>query len=202
LLIANEEYPGLEPRTYLDQIEQLGHTLRTRLGAESVAERQIAAMNTLLFGEEGFRGNAGNYYDPRNSYLNEVIDRRLGIPITLSLVYLEVGKRAALPLSGVGFPAHFLIAYEAEPRLFIDPFTCGRLLSLDDLQQLLFQAFGNSARLEPKHLSPSTPRQMLERMVTNLQVAYERAGDDARARRASEQLALVHLSGGLRERRN
>ena len=202
MLIANEEYPGLEPRTYLDQIEQLGRTLRTRLGAERVAERQIAAMNTLLFGEEGFRGNAGNYYDPRNSYLNEVIDRRLGIPITLSLVYLEVGKRAALPLSGVGFPAHFLIACETEPRLFVDPFTCGRLLSLDDLQQLLFQTFGNSARLEPKHLSPSTPRQILERMITNLQVAYERAGDDARVRRASEQLALVHLSGGLRERRN
>jgi regulator of sirC expression with transglutaminase-like and TPR domain len=168
-----------------------------------VAERQIAALNALLFGEEGFRGNAGNYYDPRNSYLNEVIDRRLGIPITLSLLYLEVGKRAALPLSGVGFPAHFLVAYEAEPRLFVDPFTCGRLLSLEDLQQLLFQTFGNSARLEPKqHLASSTPRQILERVVTNLQVAYERAGDEDRARRAAEQRALVHLSGGLRERRN
>jgi regulator of sirC expression with transglutaminase-like and TPR domain len=159
-------------------------------------------MNALLFGEEGFRGNAGAYYDPRNSHLNEVIDRRLGIPITLSLVYLEVGKRAGLPLSGVGFPAHFLVAYEAEPRLFVDPFNCGRLLSRADLQGLLFQTFGNSARLESTHLSPSSRRQILERLVTNLKVAYDRGGDEERSRRASEQLALVQRSSDLRERRN
>jgi regulator of sirC expression with transglutaminase-like and TPR domain len=176
--------------------------MRTRLAHESVPERQIAAMNALLFGEEGFRGNGGAYYDPRNSYLNQVIDRRLGIPITLSLVYLEVGKRAGLPLSGVGFPAHFVVAYEAEPRLFVDPFNCGPLLSHADLQQLLFQTFGNSARLESAHLAASTPRQILERLVTNLKAAYDRAGDAQRSQRVAEQLALVQRSSDLRERRN
>jgi regulator of sirC expression with transglutaminase-like and TPR domain len=167
-----------------------------------VPERQIAAMNALLFGEEGFRGNGAAYYDPRNSYLNQVIDRRLGIPITLSLVYIEVGKRAGLPLSAVGFPAHFLVAYEAEPRLFVDPFNCGPLLSRADLQQLLYQTFGNSARLEPAHLAASTPRQILERVVTNLKVAYDRARDVERSQRVSEQLALLQRSSDLRERRN
>jgi regulator of sirC expression with transglutaminase-like and TPR domain len=159
-------------------------------------------MNALLFGEEGFRGNGSAYYDPRNSYLTQVIDRRLGIPITLALVYLEVGKRAGLPLNGVGFPAHFLIAYEAEPRLFVDPFNCGPLVSHADLQQLLFQTFGNSARLESAHLAPSTPRQILERLVTNLKVAYDRVADAQRSQRASEQLALLQRSSDLRERRN
>jgi regulator of sirC expression with transglutaminase-like and TPR domain len=186
----------------LDQLDQLGQTLRERLQSETAPERQLAALNRLLFGEEGFRGNAGSYYDPRNSYLNEVIERRLGIPITLALIYVEVGRRAALPLSGVGFPGHFLVAYEAEPRLFVDPFNCGRLLSRTDLQQLLLQMYGNSARLEPTHLTASTPRQFLARMVTNLYVAYERAGDAPRARRAAEQLATVQKSPELRERRN
>jgi regulator of sirC expression with transglutaminase-like and TPR domain len=176
--------------------------LRARLADERVPERQIAVMNALLFGEEGFRGNGSAYYDPRNSYLNQVIDRRLGIPITLSLVYQEVGKRAGLPLSGVGFPAHFLVAYEAEPRLFVDPFNCGRLVSRDNLQQLLYERFGNSARLEPAHLAPTLPRQILERVVTNLKVAYDRAADAHRSQRTAEQLALLQRSSDLRERRN
>ena len=103
LLIALEEYAGLDPRAYLDRLDELGQAVRARIAAESAPERQLAELNALLFGEEGFRGNAANYYDPRNSYLNEVLDRRLGIPITLSLIYIEVGRRAGLPLSGVGF---------------------------------------------------------------------------------------------------
>src|SRR5919204_591812 len=92
-----------------DLLDRLGESLRARIAAEAAPERQVAALNALLFGEEGFRGNTASYYDPRNSYLNEVLDRRLGIPITLSLVYVEVGRRAGLPLSGVGFPGHFIV---------------------------------------------------------------------------------------------
>src|SRR5713101_1105370 len=117
LLVACEEYAALDADTYLAQLDALAQTLRERLGAEAVPERQIAMLNALLFGEEGFRGNAAHYSDPRNSYLNEVLERRLGIPITLALVYMEVGRRAQLPLSGVGFPAHFLVACERTPRL-------------------------------------------------------------------------------------
>jgi regulator of sirC expression with transglutaminase-like and TPR domain len=201
LLVALEEYAGLDPQPYIDQLDQLGRTLRSRISGESQPERQIAALNALLFGEEGFRGNAAHYYDPRNSYLNEVLDRRLGIPITLSLISIEVGRRAGLPLSGVGFPAHYLVAYEGEPRLLMDPFECGRMLSLPDCEQLLLDAFGSSARLEPQYLVASSPRQTLARLIRNLKAAYQRAGDLRRAVRASEQLSVVQPSAlELRER--
>jgi regulator of sirC expression with transglutaminase-like and TPR domain len=145
-------------------------------------------LNALLFGEEGFRGNEAGYYDPRNSYLNEVLDRRLGIPITLSLVYIEVGRRAGLQLDGIGLPAHFIVG---GADLLIDPFNCGRLLSWADCQELLRQAFGTSAELEAKHLAPTPPRHFLARLITNLKVAYHREGDFAKALRASEQLSVV-----------
>jgi regulator of sirC expression with transglutaminase-like and TPR domain len=203
LLIAREEYPGLDAQTYLDQIDRFAAALDGRLSAASATgpDRQVAELNALLFGEEGFRGNAGNYYDPRNSYLNDVFDRRLGIPITLSLIYVEVGRRAGFPLRGIGFPAHFLVAFDAEPRLLIDPFNCGRVLSVDDCAGLLQQMFGNSGRLEPSHLHATPPREILARLIGNLKLAYERAGDLQRALRASEQLSVVRPTAGeLRER--
>jgi regulator of sirC expression with transglutaminase-like and TPR domain len=205
LLIALEEYAGLDTQAYIEQLDQLGRVLRARISGESVPERQVAALNTLLFGEEGFRGNDTNYYDPRNSYLNDVLDRRLGIPITLSLIYVTVGRRAGLPLSGIGFPAHFLVAYESEPRLLVDPFNCGRMLSVSDCEQLLRDTFGNSGRLEPEYLAASSPRQILARLINNLKAAYQRAGDLPRVARASEQLSLVQPSAlelQVRERRN
>jgi regulator of sirC expression with transglutaminase-like and TPR domain len=203
LLIALEEYADLDTQTYIDQLDQLGRTLRARIASESAPERQLAALNALLFGEEGFRGNAVNYYDPRNSYLNEVLERRLGIPITLSLIYVDVGRRAGMRLSGVGFPAHFLVAYEAEPRLLVDPFNCGRMLTIADCQQLLLDSFGSSGRLEPRYLAASSPRQTLVRLITNLKAAYERSGDLRRAVRASEQLSMVQPSAvELRDRGN
>ena len=201
LLIALEEYAGLDTQAYIDQLDQLGRALQARISAESAPERQLAALNALLFGEEGFRGNATSYYDPRNSYLNEVLDRRLGIPITLSLIYVEVGRRAGLPLSGVGFPAHFLVAYETEPRLLVDPFNCGRMLTVPDCEQLLRDAFGSSGRLEPGYLAASSSRQILARLISNLKAAYQRAGDLRRAVRTSEQLSIVQPSAlELRER--
>lgn len=201
MLIAAEEYPDLDPRVYLEQLDALGRTCRARLEHESAPERQIAELNALLFGEEGFRGNAASYYDPRNSYLNQVLDRRLGIPITLSLVYVEVGRRAGLPLAGVGFPSHFLVAYEGEERLLVDAFDCGRLLSVPDCEHMLLEAFGSSARLEQAHLAVSPPRAILVRLITNLKLAYQGAGDLRRALRASEQLSIVQPSAGeLRDR--
>ena len=193
LRVAQEEYPDLEPEPYLDQLAQLGARLRDRVGNETRPERQVAMLNALVFGDEGFRGNATHYYDPRNSYLNEVLDRRLGIPLTLSLVYLDVGRRAGLPLSGVGLPAHFIVAYEAPgpDRLLIDPFHCGRLLSLADCGQLVQQAFGNAVRFEPGQLVATPSRQILARLIGNLKGAYLRRGDLVRALRASEQASVV-----------
>ena len=118
------------------------------------------------------------------------------------MIYTAVGRRAGLPLAGVGFPGHFLVAYEGEPRLLVDPFRGGRLLSVDDCQRLLREVLGAAARLESTHLAASSPRQILERVVTNLRVAYERAGDMVRATRAAEQLAVVRRAGELHARRN
>jgi len=200
LLIALEEYPELDLQRYLDRVDQLGRVLRTRIGSGDPPGQQIAALNRLLFAEEGFKGNVANYYDPRNSYLNEVLDRRLGIPITLSLVYVEVGRRAGLPLKGVGFPAHFLVVFEAEPPVFIDAFNAGRILETADCQRLLQDTVG-TARLEPRFLAPSSPREILARIITNLRVAYQRTGDLQRAIRASEQASVVAPSADeLRER--
>jgi regulator of sirC expression with transglutaminase-like and TPR domain len=201
LLIAAEEYPDLDPALYLARLDELGASLQQRLRGESAPDRQLAVLNALLFGEEGFRGNTAHYYDPRNSYLNDVLDRRLGIPITLSLIYVAVGQRAGLPLTGVGMPAHFVVAYEAPNRLLVDAFDCGRVLNLADCQELLRQAYGASAKLEPAHLEATSPRLILGRLITNLKVAYQRSGDLARAVRASEQLSLVVPSSAeLRER--
>jgi regulator of sirC expression with transglutaminase-like and TPR domain len=201
LLVAGEEYPDLDPEPYLARLDGLGAQLRERVAGETSPERQVAELNALLFGEEGFRGNTAAYYDPRNSYLNEVLDRRLGIPITLALVYVAVGRRAGLPLSGVGLPAHFVVAYEGPTRLLVDAFNCGRVLSLSDCQELLRQAYGGSLTLEPAHLESTSARHILARLITNLKLAYQRSGDLVRALRASEQLSLVlPTSGELRER--
>ncbi|MCA1644201.1 MAG: transglutaminase-like domain-containing protein [Chloroflexi bacterium] len=201
MLVAREEYGELDPERYLAQLDHFGQIVRGRVATEPAPERRIATLNALLYGEEGFRGNTGNYYDPRNSYLNEVLERRLGIPITIALVYIEIGRRAELPLRGVGFPGHFLVAYEAEPRLLIDAFNCGRLLSVADCQRMLYEAFGNSGRLEPAHLAASSKRQILARILANLKAAYERQGDLRRALRASEQLSVVQPSPAeLRDR--
>jgi regulator of sirC expression with transglutaminase-like and TPR domain len=198
LLIAGEEYPDLDPASYLARLDHLGQTVRERLHNQAEPERQIAVLNALLFGEEGFRGNGAHYYDPRNSYLNEVLDRRLGIPITLSLVYIEVGRRAGLRLEGIGLPSHFIVGGAG---LLIDPFNCGRLLSRADCQELLRQAYGASAELEPKHLLTTPPRHFLARLIANLKLAYQRQGDFSRAVRASEQLSVVlPTSAELRER--
>jgi len=201
LLIALEEYPDLDVQAYLNRIDHLGQTLRGRIDAGTPPEQQIAALNQLLFEEQGFQGNVEQYYDPRNSYLNDVLDRRLGIPITLSLVYVEVGRRAGMPLNGVGFPAHFLVAYEGSPRIFIDPFSGGRMLTVVDCQKLLRQAVGSSVRLEARYLAASSPREILARLAGNLKIAYERAGDLERAVRASEQASVVAPTAReLRER--
>jgi len=198
LLVAGEEYPELDPAPYLDRLDRLGDILQERLADERAPDRQLAVLNALLFGEEGFRGNGANYYDPRNSYLNEVLDRRLGIPITLSLLYVAVARRGGLELAGIGLPSHFIVGGAG---LLIDPFNCGQLLSRADCQERLRRAFGTSAELEPSHLELTPPRQILARLITNLKLAYQRQGDLRRAIRASEQLSVVlPTSSELRER--
>ena len=174
LEIAHNEYPELEAATYVKRIEELAGRVRARLEKPGDAGESIAALNAVLFTEEGFSGNADDYYDPRNSFLNDVLDRRLGIPITLALVYMEVARRIGLPLFGVGMPGHFLLKhYEVDGReVLIDAFHRGSILTAQDCQQRLDQIYAGQLPLQPEFLVAVSRRQMLTRMLNNLRSIY------------------------------
>ncbi len=187
LLIAAEEYPGLAVRDYLVRLDEMGWALRQRLDDEPRPERAVMALNKYLFQEQGFRGNTKEYYDPRNSYLNEVLDRRTGIPITLSTVYMEVARRAGLDVEGVGLPGHFVVRIQAPGHpLLVDPFNSGTVLTEKDCQQRLDRIFGGKVKMEPKMLQPCRHRDMLERILRNLKAVYIRDQDVQRALRMVE----------------
>jgi regulator of sirC expression with transglutaminase-like and TPR domain len=174
LNIARLEYPDLQIKPYLARVDALAARVAAKAGQGGDEAETIAALNQVLFVEEGFRGNADDYYDPRNSFLNDVLDRKTGIPITLALVYMEVARRVGFPLFGVGMPGHFLLKhYDAEGRqLVLDPFQQGRLMTPDDCQQQLDRIYGGQMRLAPEMLVAITRRQMLVRMLANLKTIY------------------------------
>lgn len=192
LLVASEEYPGLDVRAYLVRLDEMGVALRRRLDDEPRPERAVMALNRYLFQEQGFRGNVEQYYDARNSYLNEVLDRRVGIPITLSAVYLEVAWRAGLEVDGVGLPGHFVVSVKTPSRtLLVDPFHGGMLLSEGDCQQRLDRIFDGKLKLEPRMLRPCRRKEMLERILRNLKAIYLRDQDTARALRVVDLLVRI-----------
>lgn len=147
-------------------------------GATKDAARRaiLEAFNDYLFNDLGFHGNRENYYDPRNSYLNDVLDRRTGLPITLSVVYLEIGWRLDLPLVGIGLPGHFIVAWHepGEPLLFVDPFSGGAVLSVHDCQDRVNELFGQPIRLQREWLQPVEPHTILMRMLNNLKGLFLR----------------------------
>jgi regulator of sirC expression with transglutaminase-like and TPR domain len=192
LLIAHEEYPDLDVSGYLSRLDLMGAELRERLLEEPRPERAVMALNRYLFHEQGFKGNTSEYYDPRNSYLNDVLDRRIGIPITLSTVYIEVASRAGLEVEGVGLPGHFIVRVHTPVRgLLIDPFHCGALLSEQECQDRLDRIFGGNVKMEARHLVRCERKAMLERMLQNLKSIYLKQGDLVRALRVVEQLLEV-----------
>ena len=192
LLVAAEEYRGLDVRGYLARLDEMGVALRQRLDDEPRPERAIVALNHYLFQEQGFRGNTERYYDARNSYLNEVLDRRTGIPITLSTVFMEVARRAGLEVEGVGLPGHFVVRVHTTSRtLLIDPFHGGTLLSEQDCQDRLDRIFNGNVKLEPRMLRPCRRKDMLERMLRNLKAIYLRDQDRERALRVIDLLVRI-----------
>lgn len=192
LLIAAEEYPQLRPEPYLQRLDYLAERVRDHLGDENAAPVVLGELSRLLFEEEGFRGNAEAYYDPRNSYLNDVLDRRLGIPLTLGIIYLEIGWRLGLPLSGVNFPGHFMLRYEGEALpLLIDPYHGGQIRFEDQAQELLDRVYGGSVRLQPEYLRTATRRDILVRLLSNLKTIHMNTRDDVRALAAVERILLI-----------
>ena len=195
LLIAAEEYPQLTPEPYLRRLDLFAERVHDRLANESAPPVVLQEVSRVLFEEERFRGNVEAYYDPRNSFLNDVLDRRVGIPLTLSLIYLEVGWRLGLPLDGVKFPGHFLVRYDgAALQLLIDPFQLGQIRFEDEAQELLDRAYGGTVELQPEFLRPATRRDILVRLLSNLKGVYLNARDDARALAAIERILLLQPS--------
>jgi regulator of sirC expression with transglutaminase-like and TPR domain len=192
LLIAAQEYEGLDVRAYQVRLDEMGRGLRTRLEDEQRPERAVMALNHYLFQELGFRGNSENYYDARNSYLNDVLERRTGIPITLSLVYIEVAGRAGLAVEGVGLPGHFVVRVHGAARgMLVDPFHGGMLLSERDCQERLDRIFSGKVKLDPKMLQPCERKDMIERLLRNLKAIHLRDEDSARALRVVDMLVAL-----------
>jgi regulator of sirC expression with transglutaminase-like and TPR domain len=203
LEIAAEEYPQLVPGPYLQRLDLLAERVRDRLGDETAPLIVLQELNRVLFEEERFRGNAEAYYDPRNSFLNDVLDRRVGIPITLSLVYLEVGWRLGLPLTGVGFPGHFLVRYEGEVvRVLLDPFDGGRIRFEDQAQELLDRVYGGLVRLQPEFLESTGKKGVLVRLLKNLKAIYLNTNEDRKALAAIDRILLIRPTavGEMRDR--
>ncbi|MBI5248194.1 MAG: tetratricopeptide repeat protein [Desulfomonile tiedjei] len=192
LTIARLEYPNLDVSAYLERLDGLAAKLKSRIGETATAEREIDEMNRLLFQEEGFRGNSSGYYDPRNSFLNQVLDRKLGIPITLSIVYIGVGRRAGLPLYGIGFPGHFLTGLlKDKGRIVIDTFNKGRILSEDDCRTMFQIQYGGTHTFTQRFLDPAWPRQILVRLLRNLKSIYWRQSQEAMALQTIEWILIL-----------
>ena len=192
LVIAAAEYPKLDIGEYLQRLEELSGLAEKHLNG-AVGDRERAdALIRFLFVEQRFAGNQQSYEDPRNSYFNDVLDRKLGIPITLALLYMEVGRRQGLDVVGVGFPGHFLAkVVGTEEDIIVDAFF-GTVLTLDACRERLQAVMGSAAPLEPEsYLRPATPREILTRMLTNLKYIAFRAKDFERALACCERVVLL-----------
>lgn len=201
LLVAAEERPGLDVEHYRAQLYELGLAARERIERAEKASA-VVTLNKFLFEELGFAGNQSDYYDPRNSLLSDVLERRTGIPITLSLVYMEVGRRAGLRVEGIGLPGHFIVRAEgsdADPAL-VDPFN-GKMVDADDCQERLDTIYGGQAPLTDAHLQPVSTREILARLLRNLKGIYAQAGLYRRALSVIERILLV-APQALEERRD
>lgn len=203
LLIAEPVYPGIDVPYYVGMLDRLGDEARRRVAnldcareGEAVARRLVR----LLFEELGFSGNERDYYDPRNSYLNEVLERRVGIPITLAVVVVEVARRAGIAAEGVGFPGHFLVRLPgADGPHFVDAFS-GTLLGRDGLRALHERATGVAADPPARLLAPATGRQILVRMLTNLRAIHQSRGEHDRLREVLDRLRILQPADGEIER--
>jgi regulator of sirC expression with transglutaminase-like and TPR domain len=192
LWIAAEAHPGLDVPHWLGRLDALGHRAAERVTADMDVDRAATAVARFVFEEEGFRGNTEDYYDPRNSFLDDVLDRRLGIPITLSVVYVAVAARAGLEAAGVGLPGHFVVRAERRGRhRLLDPFHGGELLDHAGCEALVARMRPGAGPLDPRSLAPVTTRQIFVRMLVNLKAVYSALGDWARALAAAERIVLL-----------
>jgi regulator of sirC expression with transglutaminase-like and TPR domain len=199
LLIARDAHPDLDVEAELSRLDAMAEPLRSAPGSRTphaIADR----MASYLHGELGFRGNRDDYYDPRNSYLNDVLHRRLGIPITLTVVWIAIGRRIGVPVDGIGFPGHFLAKVGGPDGVFVDCFEGGSVLDDAALRSLAERHLGDTTRLHPALLTPVDATHIALRMLNNLKAAHQRRGDAPRALVAADR--LVDLTGLPEHRRD
>jgi regulator of sirC expression with transglutaminase-like and TPR domain len=192
LAIAAAHYFRLDRAAYLERLDALAAGARRRIGRKRRAEQVIAALNAFLFEEQGFRGNLESYYDPSNSFLNEVLDRRVGLPITLSVLYLALSYRLGLPVYGVGMPLHFIVKYiEKDRETYIDPFYGGEILTPEGCHKRIERIVNQPVAFDPSYLHATPKRLILYRLLNNLKQVYLRREEPNRAGRVVEQMLVV-----------
>jgi regulator of sirC expression with transglutaminase-like and TPR domain len=202
LLIAAPEQPGLDVDKQLGRLDDLAESSDPhRHGSDEL--RRLHRLREFLFEEQGFAGDRTDYFDPRNSYLNQVLDRRVGIPITLSLVLIEAGRRLGLHMEGVGLPGHFIAgARVGGDHVLLDPFNRGELLTREGCGEVVRRALGRPVRLQEEHFAPVSHRQFLVRMLANLKGIYWRQEAWEKVVRVIDRtLALQPRAGGERRDR-
>jgi regulator of sirC expression with transglutaminase-like and TPR domain len=206
LLIARDEYPQLAHQDYLQQIDDYAEKLRPVFSKNLDLPSQLTAINQFLFEECGYSGNHHDYDDPRNSYLNQVLDRKLGIPISLAVIQIELTRRMGLPLDGISFPGHFLVRMPVDDGILVlDPFNGGRPISADELKERAQPYFDGEHPNDDQliqMLAPATHRMILMRMLRNLKTIYTQREDWERVARSCDRLLKLaaHAPDALRDR--
>ena len=192
LLIAQSEYPELNIEACLHELDKMADTVQERIQSTTLPEQHIAELNRYLFEEKGFIGNVDNYYALGNNFLNVVLKKKTGIPITLGVVYIEVGRRAGLPLVGVNFPSHFLVKYQREHLdILLDVFENGVFMDDDRLRAKLQANFGEDVSLERNMLAETTDKEILARILRNLTRAYTLLEQYEKALTAAERITWL-----------
>ena len=193
LVLATEEYPEIDIPAYLRQLDTFAAGAEVLIGVDRSPVNMIEGLNEILFVQEGLRGNTEDYYDPRNSFLNEVLDRKLGIPISLSVIYMEVARRISFRINGVGFPGHFLVKHSTGDRdIILDPFNHGRILTLNECQELLDKVHNSSVTMNPSLLQPMGKRSIITRMLFNLKGIYTQKEQYQRALAVIDKILLLN----------
>jgi len=196
LLIALEDYPQLDMAACLAQLDDLAARVRRRSSPGEPPVFTLGHLHAEMFDVDGFRGDAENYYDPRNAYLHEVLERKTGIPILLAIVFLHVARAIGLTASGVGLPGHYIVKVQfALNEVYVDPFHGGAMLTLTEVADLISGMAGGRDRLSSEHLRAWDARRTLVRVLANLQNMWGRAGDPAKADSAADRMLLLDTPG-------
>jgi regulator of sirC expression with transglutaminase-like and TPR domain len=192
LLIALEEYPQLDVERELERIDSMAERVLDRSGRDEPSIFRLGHVHAVLFDQEGFIGNVGDYYDERNSFLNEVLERRVGIPITLSILFLRVARLTGLDAHGVGLPGHYLakVCFDLS-EVYVDPFHGGRTMSIAEIASFLGELSEGKLSLRAEHLRAWSARETLVRVLANLQAIWERKGDTRRRNGAMERIEIL-----------